>query len=187
MGGGTSPQTGKGDRSAGVNFHPNWSTQGVNFNPNWSIKFSQKWPKKVAKYENLTNITQREWLKTKKIIPKFYKIFGNCSYHVPLRIVSIRWFHMMWLLIISYIFLWGERQHLLVPKWILISAWPPCSKAASALAGSQAANGRLSTWERQHWLVLVIHTAVTLLWNVNIEWFPRNLTLVIVLLYCIRH
>ena len=54
-----------GVRGRRVNFHPNRSIRGVKFNPNRSIKFSQKWPKTVGKYENFTNDTQREWLKTK--------------------------------------------------------------------------------------------------------------------------
>ena len=63
------PETGRGEDVCGVKFHPNWSVRGVNFNPNRRIKFSQKLPKKMAKYGNFTNITQREWFKTKKMIP----------------------------------------------------------------------------------------------------------------------
>ena len=63
-----------------VNFHPNRGIRGVNFHPNRSIKFHKNDPKRVAKYENFTNMTQRMWLKTKKLIPNrsiFYFLHLN--------------------------------------------------------------------------------------------------------------
>ena len=61
----TSPRNGYGCGVRRVNFHPNRSIRRVTFNLNRSIKFSQKW---VAKYENFTNITQRE-AQNEKMLP----------------------------------------------------------------------------------------------------------------------
>ena len=65
------PETGRGEGSAGWIITPTVVSAAWNLTPtDRSIKFSQKNdPKRVAEYENLTIITQREWLKTKKWYP----------------------------------------------------------------------------------------------------------------------
>ena len=64
-GGGTlHPETGRGEGSAVYSEYPRDEIY-----PHEVSNFHKNDPKRVAKYENSTNITQREWLKMKKLYP----------------------------------------------------------------------------------------------------------------------
>ena len=64
-GGGLRLETVRGEGSAGWICTPNGVSAGWILIPTGVLNFHKNDPKRVAKFENFTNNTQREWLKTK--------------------------------------------------------------------------------------------------------------------------
>ena len=68
-GGALHPETGRGEGSAGWIFTPTGVSAEWILTPTGVSNFHKNDPQRVAKYENFTNITPKEWLKMKKMIP----------------------------------------------------------------------------------------------------------------------
>ena len=71
-GGGGGPSPRRVERSVWWIFTSTGVSAGWILTPTGVSNFHKNNPKRVAKYENFTNITQREWLKTKKWYPEEY-------------------------------------------------------------------------------------------------------------------